>query len=293
MLELMLSQSKAGSGPPVSAGSALFAGGHYGGITNVIDKYRYSNDVVSTGTALANARYYLGGTGNASAGLFAGGGGRVIDKYIYTGDVMQGSIAQLAQSQNGPIGLSSTTEARFCGGDGQLQWVNGFFYSNNTIFAGAGMRTARYGGAGAGNKTIGLAACGVGSGGTNINAVDICTFNSDSWAGGTALGQSRSMCAAIGTPTFAIFSRDTGTNTDKYNYSANTITAGNILILPRAYLAGASDDAVGVFGGGYVSQYVTNTDRIVMASDTIRAGTSLSLARGYLAASSSVPGGLA
>lgn len=293
MLEMLTAAiaNRGGGGPQPGTGYALFAGGHYGGITNRTDKYGYANDVVAQGTNLANARYYLGGTGNETYGLFGGGGGTVVDRYTYSSNVMTGNVATLAFAENGPVGLSSKTEGRFIGGDGQGVYAAVFQYSNSAFSMGTSAKTGRYGGAGAHNNLIGIVTGGISTvNGQPALATDVITFNSDSWVSGTALTQSRAMCAGAGTPTFGIITKDSGAN-DKYTYSSNVWTSAVALMVPRAYLGGAGDAAVGIFGAGYTGAYVAITDRVTYASDTCRAGTALGQARGYIGASSSTPGG--
>ena len=79
----------------------LFGGGYYNistnlYYTNVVDKYTYSGDSVTSGTSLGANTPYLGATGSSTVGIFGGGGDppgivaknvtAITYKYTYSGD---------------------------------------------------------------------------------------------------------------------------------------------------------------------------------------------------------------
>jgi hypothetical protein len=58
---------------PSNSTVGLFVGGSNAGIQKTVDKYTFSTDVVSSGTALTTAIYTSGYASNATFGLLAGG----------------------------------------------------------------------------------------------------------------------------------------------------------------------------------------------------------------------------
>ena len=92
---------------------AIFALGGTPSASTTRDKYTYSGDVVSAGSAATVASYYGSAAGNSTVGIFALGCNGAIkltcrNKYTYSGDAVSAGGAATAGSRFGAAAGNST-----------------------------------------------------------------------------------------------------------------------------------------------------------------------------------------
>jgi len=207
------------------------------------DLYTYASNVVAAGTALTKGRaLYTQSAGNATIGLYAGGYSNasatnqtVTDKYTFsTNGVVAGT--SLTTAKRSGCGFGTVVQAVFIGGytTAYTGVSEKYIYASNTTTSGGNLSIATADSGGAGNQTMGIVVGGD-AGGSGFTASYRYTHSSDAVASGTALNTGRYCLAGASNESMAVFGGGalntsytlTG-NTDKYNYTANTMVSATV-----------------------------------------------------------------
>ena len=227
-----------------------------------VDRIDYSNDSATTSPKgpISLARYFLGGTGNASYGYFGGGYGPStdvsnVDRIDYSNDTPTASpkgaldYAPAGIQKQGVTGNQSF--GYFASGDSYVTKVTRIDYSNDTATSTpkGPITTARQSIAATGNASFGYFAGGTNpSTPNNTTYVDRIDYSNDT-ATGPAVGSlslGQNSAGATGSPAFGyVGGGDTGgeSNIDRIDYSNDTATA-----LSRTTLGSTNKDNRAVSG---------------------------------------------
>lgn len=176
-----------------TASLGYFFGGSVSGTQ--VQKYSYSGNVYTTGTALSVIKAFPTACGNSVKGIIAYT--TATSTYTYSGEVngVGGALSTArtysAASGNTAIGLFS---AGTNGGGATILTTNLYTYSSNAVTGGNNMGVARKLQAAAGNSALAIFAGGVDAGSTIIGNTEKYTFSGNAVVTGTAL----SLIRAIG-----------------------------------------------------------------------------------------------
>lgn len=280
------------STPPATGTYALFGGGFTTVNVSSTDRYKYSDNTVTAGTALDMVRRQHGAAGNATVGIFAAGFDSAnlatTTQYTYATDVVAAGTS-ISSARRQIAGVSTATVGYFGGGltSVTVATVDKYTYTTSAVSAGGNLSQARDSMGACGDSLVGL----FGGGFTTavVATVDRYTYTTDSASAGASLLQAREDLAAAGDNTIGVFGAGTtGSNVstvDKYDYGTTTVSAGTNLATARQELAAAGSDTVGYFAGGTTTAVV---DKYTFATSGVAAGTALGTAKGRLAGAGGV-----
>jgi hypothetical protein len=301
----------------VAAGFGLFGGGHISSyvITNLIQKYSYSNDSISSFSQnLTSNRALHAAVGNLSVGIFGGGiTGSIYsltnttDKSVYVNEtVIAGSNLTLTfKNVTGAFGnliFGIFTSGQDQAGD-RVEGSSKYTYATDITSVGTTLFSSYYTmqtlGASTSSPTFGLYALGFGYNSLVLTSRKY-IFSNESAIDGSAFSKKRDELAATGNSSIGIFAGGDDSwvpvsQLEKYVYSSNAVSYGTSLSVARRGYAATGNSSIGIFsagnGPGYYDLLLT-TEKYNFSSDTISAGTSLSSGRYQPAACSSTPGHL-
>lgn len=307
MFELLLTNKK--NGGASLNGYGLFSGGAVGAVLGGVvttEKYRYSNDVVSEGTALSLARYFHASAGNNTIGIIACG-------YVYNGSAKAlGSTEKTQYSADvrttgkalyvsqGLSAVSNVEVGVFSGGtDNNLYYLSTtrrYAYGTDTVLSGVAM-SKRARGAATGNLTLGLFVGGTSDGATSsyLLKTDKYTYSADSYTNGSNLATKRYSCAAIGNRMLGVVIGGYDgvgnlSSTEIYQYNTDSVSAGSSLFYNRREHAAAGNNQFGIITGGSNGDYIAYTEKYELDIHAISVATFLSSPKFRHSGVSSTPG---
>jgi hypothetical protein len=200
-----------------------------------------------------------------------------------------------------PLGNAAVFGGGQTGSNTVLATTSAYFYSGNTVTAGATLGLARYQFTGAANATgtnSGIFAGGdsLSGGGGTTNYVDLYAFSTNTVTAGTTSGFTATQyIATAGNATEAVFGgggNNSGTvesATFKYSYSGLSWSSGTALTTAVAFLAAAGNSTNGIFIGGnrnsngLAGPFTAVSVNYTYSNNTVAAGGSLTTATAVLA----------
>lgn len=219
---------------------------------------------------------------NSGFGIFGGGNAFTsrIDKYHYTNDSYSAST-NLTVEAYGITAIGDTSVGIFAGGyaaGGPVNFTNKYVFKTAVVTAGTELGVKRIRTAGFGNSTIGYF-CGGGN--TETTYTDKYTFFTDTIAPGSLLTKTRPSSTGMSNTTKALISGEkTGAkDTNKYTYASDVFVPGISMAIGKFYAAAATNEVVGIIGGGFYSSAVKTTELYSYAPETTVVGSTLTQAR--------------
>lgn len=278
--------------PPASGAFALFAAGFTTANVATTDRYVYTANTVSAGTALGTARTELAGVGAELNAVFAGGfvaaAVATVEKYTYSGDAVAAGTS-LNNATRALAGATTAVKAVFAGGQAPATtgWLYTYTHAANTWSVGNSLKQDRHSLAATGNTAVGMFGGGIDSAAATVATADIYTYAASTTIAGTSLTVARHSLAASSNSALGVFGGgNTGSlsaATDRYVYATDELLSGTSLSTAKEDLASASDAAMGLFCAGFTTVVVAGTEKFAFDANTVSAGTALGTARRGLA----------
>jgi len=276
-----------------TSGFAIFGDGQITGAWVLsTDKYVYSTDTSSAGTALIIGRAATAGAGNTTYGIF--GCGQLsnasmsgsADKYTYSNDATAtATTLSYARMEVGAAG-NATVGVWGGGTNAYTLLTSKYTYSGETTAAGTSLSgTARGYAVGSGDTTMGIFAGG--HNGAYLSEVSKYTYSGDSVIAGTALTAARADGCAASSTTLGVYAgglNGGGVTTTKYSFSGNSWSAGTSLGADRTGSCATGSSTIGIFKGT-----VSTTDKYTWSGDTVASGGAVTTGRGGDGCVSSTP----
>ena len=275
--------------------------------TNTL-RYSFNAEVVAAGATLAQDLYSSGAAGNTTYGIVGGtqvAGYNTVFKYTYAtyvvsagGNFTTSQVGYVSAAGNSTRGIwssyynSSTSTS--------TATTQKYLYANSTFATGGSFSVIQLRTGAISNATYGAYLGGMSSGFVYIKTSQRYTFSSDTSAASALLSVATSEdTGGGGNTTFGIVGGGRNSTvgdtavTNKYSWSAFTISGGTALSGGGPGAAGAGDSTKCYWFGGYGGVSTTRCDRYTFSGDVRSSGTALSVSGGTIdgSAVSSTPGG--